>query len=93
MSDATKLWMNLSDEDLNMLYALQREMGASSLSEVMHALIRQAYTRASITCPACGHSAQLTAADEARCDSCMSVLHLSDQIWQVVMSRPGEGRL
>jgi uncharacterized Zn finger protein len=82
-----KLWVNLSEEDVQTLAALQADMGLGSPGEVMHALIRQAHTRATISCPACGHSAQLTAEDSARCDGCMSIMHLSDQIWTVVTTR------
>jgi hypothetical protein len=86
MSDR-KLWVDLNEEDLAMLTALQAEMGAANINEVMHALIRQAHTRATIVCPACGHSAQLTAWDQARCESCMSVLELGDQLWTVAAGR------
>jgi hypothetical protein len=82
-----KLWVDLTDEDLQVLNALQVEMGAQSLNDVVQALIRQVHTRATIVCPACGHSAQLTAQDEARCESCMSLLRLSDQLWTVAVSR------
>jgi hypothetical protein len=88
-----KLWVDLNDEDLAMLAALQAEMGVASINEVMQALIRQAHTRATIVCPACGHSAQLTAWDEARCESCMSVLQLGDQLWTVAASRAAADRL
>jgi predicted RNA-binding Zn-ribbon protein involved in translation (DUF1610 family) len=87
MDQQQKVWVDLSQEDLNILWSLQQEMGLSSVEEVMHALIRQAYTRAVIVCPNCGHAAQLTAEDEARCTSCMSLLHLSDEIWQVAVTR------
>ena len=86
MSDK-KLWVDLNDEELQVLSALQAEMALGSLNDVMHALIRQAHTRATIVCPACGHSAQLTAQDQARCESCMSILQLSDQLWSVATSR------
>ena len=79
MSDK-KLWVDLNDEELQVLSTLQAEMALDSLDDVMHALIRQAHTRATIVCPACGHSAQLTAQEEARCESCMSILQLSDQL-------------
>lgn len=82
-----KLWVNLSETEMQTLAALQAEMGLSGPDEVMHALIRQAHTRAAIACPACGHSAHVTAEDSARCDSCMSLLQLSDQVWTVVASR------
>lgn len=87
MDQQQKVWVDLSQEDLNILWSLQQEMGLSSVEEVMHALIRQAYTRAVIVCPNCGHAAQLTTEDEARCTSCMSLLHLSDEIWQVAVTR------
>lgn len=83
-----KLWINLGEEELQALAALQAEMGYAGPEEVMRALIRQAHTRAAITCPACGHAAHLTTADAARCDSCMSILQLSDHIWTVVAARP-----
>lgn len=86
MSDK-KLWVDLGDEDLGMLAALQAEMGLDSINDVMQALIRQAHTRATIVCPACGHSAQLTAWDEARCESCMSVIQLGEQLWTVATGR------
>ena len=83
-----KVWVDLNEQEVQVLATLRAEMGLDSLDEVMHALIRQAHTRAIIVCPACGHSAQLTAEDQARCESCMSILQLSDQIWQVVVGRP-----
>jgi tRNA(Ile2) C34 agmatinyltransferase TiaS len=86
MSDK-KLWVDLSDDELQVLGALQAEMGLDSPNAVMHALIRQAHTRATIVCPACGHSAQVATQDEARCESCMSILRLSDQLWTVAASR------
>lgn len=88
MSDE-KLWVDLNAEEMQMLSTLQAEMALSSPRDVMHALIRQAFTRATIVCPACGHSAQLTAQDQARCESCMSILQLSDQLWTVATSRSG----
>jgi predicted RNA-binding Zn-ribbon protein involved in translation (DUF1610 family) len=88
MDQTGKMWVDLSEDDLNMLRALQQEMGLARVDQVVHALIRQAYARAEIVCPNCGHAAQLTAEDEARCTSCMSLLHLSDDMWQVAVTRP-----
>jgi len=87
MSGPRKLWVDLNDEEIGTLVALQSELDLGTLDEVMHALIRQAHTRASIVCPACGHSAQVTAEQEARCDSCMSILRLTDDVWTVAVSR------
>lgn len=88
MSQPEKLWIDLSDDEMAMLMTLQAEMGLPSIQQVVHALVRQAYTRAEIVCPNCGHAAQLTAEDEARCTSCMSLLQLSDDMWQVAVTRP-----
>lgn len=82
-----KLWLDLSDQEEETLATLRDELGLATADEVLHALIRQAHTRATIVCPACGHSAQLTTEDEARCDGCMSLLRLSDEMWTVVVAR------
>lgn len=87
MEEPRKIWIDLTEEEMEVLRALQQEMGVDSTDAVVHSLIRQAYARASIVCPACGHSAQKTAVDQARCDSCMSVLQLSEDVWSVVVSR------
>ena len=88
MSTANRVWLELSPEELDALEVLRKEMGASSADEVMHSLIRQAHMRAAIVCPNCGHAAQLTAEDQARCESCFSVLQLGDEVWRIVVSRP-----
>jgi uncharacterized Zn finger protein len=59
-------------------------MGLEKPEEVVHLLLRQAAQRALVVCPSCGHSARKTNEDEASCASCMSVLHLSDGIWEVI---------
>lgn len=82
--DRAELWLNLGPEEQQAVKALQQEMGLASPDEVMHALLRQAAQRALVVCPSCGHSARKTAGDEASCAECMSVLHLSDGIWQVI---------
>ena len=50
MSDK-KLWVDLNDEELQVLSTLQAEMALDSLDDVMHALIRQAHTRANDRVP------------------------------------------
>ena len=44
MSDK-KLWVDLNDEELQVLSTLQAEMALGSLNDVMRALIWQAHTR------------------------------------------------
>lgn len=79
--------LNLSPAEQEAVTALQQEMGLESEAAVMHALLRQAAQRALVVCPSCGHSARKTASDAASCVDCMSVLHLTEGIWQVVVSQ------
>ncbi|MEZ4770724.1 MAG: hypothetical protein R2844_20185 [Caldilineales bacterium] len=76
--------LNLTDEEQAAVQALQQEMGLDDPAEVMQMLLRQASQRAKVVCPNCGHSASRTGADDATCAECMSVIHLSDGIWQVI---------
>lgn len=86
MSEQTgnEIWLNLNNDEQEAVTALQQELGLDSPDAVMHTLLRQAAQRALVVCPSCGHSARKTAGDEASCAECMSVLHLSDGIWQVI---------
>ncbi len=71
----------LSDEEQEMVDLLKDEMDLSSREEVMHLLVRQAIQRVAITCPNCGHYAAKTEESKAECHSCMSVITLSEDIW------------
>ena len=82
MEDSVTL--NLNAEEQQAVAALQQEMGLDTPEDVVHLLVRQAAQRALVVCPSCGHSARKNTTDEASCVSCMSVLHLSDGIWQVI---------
>lgn len=83
-STTDEIKLNLSPAEQEAVTALQQELGLESETAVMHALLRQAAQRALVVCPSCGHSARKTASDEASCADCMSVLHLTEGIWQVV---------
>lgn len=76
--------VDLNDTEMEAVRALQQEMGLTSPAQVMELLVRQAAQRLLVVCPNCGHSAHKTAEDEASCASCMSVLHLTEGIWQVI---------
>lgn len=76
--------LELTPEERDAIAVLQKEMGLESPTEVMHMLLRQAQQRIAVVCPNCGHSAQRTAEDEARCVECLSVLRLTEGIWQVI---------
>lgn len=79
-----EIWLSLSADEQEAVTALQQELGVDGPDAVMHTLLRQAAQRAMVVCPSCGHSARKTAEDAASCAECMSVLHLSDGIWQVI---------
>jgi protein-arginine kinase activator protein McsA len=81
---ADEMWLSLNAEEQQAVSALQQEMGLEDPTAVMHTLLRQAAQRALVVCPSCGHSARKTTEDEASCAECMSVLHLSDGIWQII---------
>lgn len=83
-SQPQKVVVNLTDEEQAEVQALQQELGLNDPAEVMHILLRQASQRAKVVCPSCGHSASRNSADDATCASCMSVIHLSDGIWEVI---------
>jgi hypothetical protein len=83
-SETNHVSINLSDDEMQAVGALQQEMGLVAPDEVMHLLLRQAAQRVLVVCPTCGHSARKTAEDEASCTACMSVIHLSDGIWEVI---------
>jgi hypothetical protein len=84
--------IDLSSEEQAAIEALQQELGLSTPTEVLHVLLRQAQQRVAVVCPTCGHSAQRTAADEASCADCLSVLHLSEGIWEVISLSDNPGQ-
>ena len=71
----------LSDDEQEMVDLLKEEMDLSNREEVMHLLVRQAIQRVAITCPNCGHYAARTEKSKAECRSCLSVITLSEDIW------------
>lgn len=83
-SETNDVTVSFSEEEQQAVVSLQQEMGLDSPSEVIQLLVRQAAQRSLVVCPNCGHSARKTGDDEAACVSCMSVLQLSDGIWEVI---------
>jgi hypothetical protein len=71
----------LSEDEQEMVDLLKDEMGLEKREDVMHLLVRQAIQRVAITCPNCGHYAAKTEESKAECQSCMSVITLSEDIW------------
>ena len=87
MSAVNSLTLELTPEEQEIVGLLQEEMGLPDQEAVMKVLVRQAVQRLAITCPTCGHYARLTEAEQAQCRSCLSVITLSDGIWEA--SHPG----
>ncbi|NUQ39165.1 MAG: hypothetical protein HUU23_15530 [Caldilineales bacterium] len=79
----------LNTEEQEMVDLLREEMGLESSAEVMHLLVRQAIQRIAITCPQCGHFARVTERDQAECRSCLSVITLSEDIWDATRTPAG----
>lgn len=71
-----------SEEEQEMVDLLKTEMGLESNEAVMHLLVKQAIQRVAITCPQCGHyAAKRTDENIAECRQCLSVITLSEDIW------------
>ena len=87
MSEVNSLTLELTPEEQEIVGLLQDEMGLPDQEAVMKMLVRQAVQRLAITCPTCGHYARLTEDEQAQCRSCLSVITLSDGIWEA--SHPG----
>jgi hypothetical protein len=88
MTEESKVTVELTAQERDMVELLRNELGLASNDEVLRLLLRQALQRRAVVCPTCGHLAQQSAADAASCSSCLSVLHLSEGIWQAMQSHP-----
>lgn len=82
MSANHTLNMELSPAEREMIELLKEALGLDSDEAVMKLLMRQAIQRIAITCPTCGHYARLSEEDRAICRSCLSVITLSEGIWE-----------
>ena len=87
MANEINLSLELDDEEQEIARVLQEEMGLGSMTEVIHMLVRQARLRTAVVCPTCGHVARKTTEDVAECQSCLSILRLSEDIWTVVSAQ------
>jgi|GEM_PF-1095018 len=82
MSVNHTLNMDLSPAEQEMISLLKEALGLDSEEAVLRLLMRQAIQRIAITCPTCGHYARLSEEDRAYCRSCLSVITLSEGIWE-----------
>lgn len=83
MSKSQAISLTIGAEEQEVIRILREEMGLPDDEAVLRMLVRQAAQRVAITCPSCGHYAKRTAQDEAECRSCLSVIKLSEGIWQI----------
>jgi hypothetical protein len=83
MTRDNSISLTLEPKEQEMIALLREEMNLPDDQAVLHMLVRQAVQRVAITCPSCGHFARRTTEDEAECRSCLSVITLSEGIWQV----------
>ncbi|HHB91122.1 MAG TPA: hypothetical protein ENK60_07415 [Anaerolineae bacterium] len=80
VKEPNHLAMELSPEEQEMIGILQEALGLPNKEEVIRLLVKQAIQRIAITCPTCGHYARLTEEGKAECKSCLSVIHLAEDI-------------
>jgi hypothetical protein len=83
MGDEATVSLPLNDDEQEMISLLRDELGLEDDAAVVRLLVEQAVQRLLVTCPTCGHYARKTAEDEANCRSCMSVIKLSEGLWQI----------
>ncbi len=82
--------LELNEQEQEVVEMLKEEMELPSTDDVIRLLVRQEAQRKAVVCPTCGHMARKAAADLANCNSCLSVITLSEGIWEVVqMQRRG----
>lgn len=76
-----------------MVEELRQAMGLASREEMLRVLIRQAYYRHQLVCPACGHAFEPPEGGRAQCLSCFSLLRIVQGYWAVLERRglPLEG--
>jgi hypothetical protein len=83
MADEPRIQIPLTEKERSMLAVLREELGLESEEEALRIILHQAYQRMVVTCPSCGHHARRTEEDCAECASCLSILHLSEGLWNV----------
>ncbi|MBK9095847.1 hypothetical protein [Candidatus Amarolinea dominans] len=84
MANEFHVSMQLNDQEQEVVEMLKDEMHLASTDDVIRLLVRQEAQRKAVVCPTCGHLARKAATDVANCNSCLSVINLSEGIWEVV---------
>ncbi|WP_423225248.1 hypothetical protein [Candidatus Amarolinea aalborgensis] len=84
MANEFHVTMQLNPQEQEVVDMLKDEMQLGSTDDVLRMLVRQEAQRKAVVCPTCGHLARKAAEDVANCNSCLSVITLSEGIWEVV---------
>lgn len=84
MTNEFHVSMQLNAQEQEVVDMLKEEMHLPSADDVIRLLVRQEAQRKAVVCPTCGHLARKAAEDMANCNSCLSVITLSEGIWEVV---------
>lgn len=84
MTNEFHVSMQLNTQEQEVVDMLKEEMHLPSADDVIRLLVRQEAQRKAVVCPTCGHLARKATEDVANCNSCLSVITLSEGIWEVV---------
>jgi hypothetical protein len=75
--------VHLNEQEQEMIEILKEDLALPSTDDVIRLLVKQEAQRIAVVCPACGHYARKTQQDVASCNSCLSIINLSEGIWEV----------
>lgn len=84
MANEFRVSLQLNEQEQEVVEMLKDDLQLSSTDDVIRLLVRQEAQRKAVVCPTCGHLARKSATDAANCDSCLSVITLSEGIWEVM---------
>lgn len=87
MEHNNEVSVQLDEQEQEMIEILKEDLALPSTDDVIRLLVKQEAQRIAVVCPACGHYARKTQRDVASCNSCLSIINLSEGIWEVNQMR------
>lgn len=87
MEHNNEVSVQLDEQEQEMIEILKEDLALPSTDDVIRLLVKQEAQRIAVVCPACGHYARKTQQDVASCNSCLSIINLSEGIWEVSQMR------
>ncbi|QLQ06421.1 MAG: hypothetical protein HZY76_10445 [Anaerolineae bacterium] len=87
MQHSDEVNVHLSEQEQEMIEILMEDLELPSTDDVIRLLVKQEAQRIAVVCPSCGHYARKTQQDVASCNSCLSIINLSEGIWEVSQMR------